>query len=187
MPRTSTDELLARGVSLLEALAETTGRVVAWLTLVMVVVTFLVVLLRYGFDFGRIWVQELSIWAHGLLFMLAAAYTLKHDEHVRVDVVYRAVSSRQRAWIDLLGTLLLLIPTCLLILWTSWGYAASSWAIGEASQRTGGLPGLYLLKTAIPLMAVLLLVQGLAMAGRALLALRGRELPRDQRPEGEGL
>ena len=136
---------LIRFVKIIDDLAEWTGRAVSWLVLAMVLVTFLVVVMRYAFGFGRIWIQELSTWAHAFVFLLAAAYTLKHDEHVRVDVFYRAASLRRRALIDLLGTLLLLIPVCLVVLWASWGYVATAWAIGESSGETGGLPALYLL------------------------------------------
>ena len=92
------DRILIRLVTVLDGFAERVGRILAWLTLVMVGVTFTVVLLRYAFDFGRIWLQEISTWAHALVFMLAAAYTLKHDEHVRVDVFYSSADPRRRAW-----------------------------------------------------------------------------------------
>jgi TRAP-type mannitol/chloroaromatic compound transport system permease small subunit len=184
------NQRLKRFVAILDSLAEWTGRLVSWLVLVMVLVTFLVVVMRYAFGFGRIWIQELSTWAHALVFLLAAAYTLKHDEHVRVDVFYKDLTPRRRALVDLLGTLLLLIPVCLVVLWSSWDYAASAWSIGESSGRTGGLPALYLLKSAIPAAAILLLVQALALLARAVLGLRGVELRQDRHDfegGGEGL
>ncbi|WJW75467.1 TRAP transporter small permease subunit [Thiohalobacter sp. IOR34] len=162
---------LSRLADRLDALAEWTGRAVAWLTLAMVLVTFAIVLLRYAFNLGWIALQESVGYLHALVFLLGAAYTLKHEGHVRVDIFYRRLSPRGRALVDLLGTLLLLFPVCGFILWVSWNYVAASWALHEGSREAGGLPGVYLLKSAIPLMAILLLLQGLALALRQLLRL----------------
>jgi len=136
------------------------GRVIAWLALAMVLMTFLVVVLRYVFDAGSIAMQESVTYMHAVLFMIGAAYTLQVDGHVRVDIFYQRFSRRGRAWVDLLGTLLLLIPVSLLILATSWGYVVDSWAIHEGSREAGGIPGVYLLKTLMLIMPVLMLVQG---------------------------
>ncbi|MFN2309081.1 MAG: TRAP transporter small permease subunit [Gammaproteobacteria bacterium] len=168
---------LARLARLLSTLSEWTGRGVAWLTLLMVLLTFGIVVLRYGFGIGSIAAQEAVGFLHALVFLLGAAYTLKHDGHVRVDIFYRDMSARRRAWVDLFGALFLLAPVCLLILWVSWDYVAAAWALREGSRETGGLPGVYLLKTAIPLMAVLVLLQGLAQAAHALLTLAGVPVP----------
>ncbi len=159
---------------IIEALSEWTGRAVAWLTLGMVVVTFLVVVLRYAFDLGWIALQETVTWMHGITFMLGAAYALKHDAHVRVDIFYRGFDARRRAWVDLLGTVLLLLPLCALILVSSWGYVVDSWSIGESSREAGGLPALYLLKTVIPVAAVLLALQGIAVISQCVQTLRNR-------------
>jgi len=153
-------------VSLLDALIEWIGRAVAWLTLGMVLVTFLVVLLRYVFDLGWIAMQESVTYMHALVFMLGAAYTLKHDGHVRVDIFYRTFSPRTRAWVDLFGVLVLLLPTCGFILWVGWDYVASSWSVSEGSREAGGLPGVFLLKGLILLMPALLILQGIASALR---------------------
>lgn len=180
------DDMLVRIASALERFSEWTGRMVAWLTLAMVIITFMVVFMRYALEFGRIWLQELGTWMHAFVFLLGAAYTLRHDEHVRVDVFYRRASARYRAWVDLLGALLLLLPTCAYIMWVSAGYVLDSWSLLESSRETGGMPGLFILKTAIPVMALFLAAQGLAQASRALLVLRG--IPRDEIPHrpGEG-
>lgn len=158
-----------------DALNERVGRLVAWSALAMVLLTFAIVLLRYLFNLGWIAMQESVTYLHALLFMLGAAYTLKHDGHVRVDIFYQRLSARGRAWVDLLGTLLLLLPVCLFILWMSWDYVAASWSLYEGSRETGGLPWVYLLKSAIPAMALLLVVQGVALAARNLLLLLGSE------------
>jgi TRAP-type mannitol/chloroaromatic compound transport system permease small subunit len=162
-----------RLASLLDALSERIGRLVSWLTLGMVLATVTVVVMRYAAGMGLIWLQESINWMHSLVFMLGAAYTLKADEHVRVDVFYRGMSERQRAGINLAGTILFLLPLCAFLLVESWQYVATSWRIAERSREAGGLPMIYLLKTVIPVMAVLLALQGLSMVLRAGLRLRG--------------
>lgn len=170
--------VLARSVRLIEAVCATVGRLCAWMTLAMVVLTFVVVVLRYGFEFGRIWLQELSTWMHGLVFLLAAAWTLQLDEHVRVDLFYRRLGERGRALVDLVGVVVLLLPVTAFIAWSAWPYAAASWVRQEASRATGGLPFPFvpLAKSAIVAMAILVLLQGVALALRAVLTLRGRPL-----------
>jgi len=129
--------------------------------------------MRYAAGVGLIWLQESINWMHSLVFLLGAAYTLKADEHVRVDVFYRGMSERRKAVINLAGTILFLLPLCAFLLVESWQYVATSWRIAERSREAGGLPMIYLLKTVIPVMAVLLALQGLSMALRAVLRLRG--------------
>ena len=158
---------LLRLAAALESISVAVGRSVALLTAVMVVVTAIVVLLRYLFGLGWIWLQESITWMHAAVFMLAAAYTLAREEHVRVDVFYREMSARARAWVDLVGTLVLLLPVCIFLLWSGWGYVASSWGISEASQEAGGLPALYLLKSVLVAMPALLGLQGVALAARS--------------------
>ena len=164
---------LQRIAAQLDRLAELTGRAVSWLTLGMVLLTITVVILRYLFDTGSIALQESITYLHAVVFMLGAAYTLKHDGHVRVDIFYQQRSPRTRAWIDLLGTLLLLAPVCVFIFISSLDYVSAAWAIREGSREAGGLDGVFLLKTVIPLMAVLLLLQGLSMSLRSVLVLTG--------------
>ncbi|NKN31853.1 TRAP transporter small permease subunit [Marichromatium bheemlicum] len=149
------------------------GELVAWLTLAMVLVTFTVVILRYVFDLGWIALQESITYLHGVMFMLAIAYTFGANGHVRVDILYQRWSRRTRAWIDLGGTLLLLLPVCGFILWLGWDYVGESWRVREASREAGGLPGVYLLKTLILVMPALLLAQGLCYALRNALYLAG--------------
>ena len=162
-----------RVASLLDAVAERTGRLVSWLTLGMVLATVIVVVMRYAAGVGLIWLQESINWMHSLVFMLGAAYTLKADEHVRVDIFYRGMSERRKALVILAGTVLFLLPLCAWLVVESWQYVAISWQIGERSREAGGLPMLYLLKTVIPAMSVLLALQGISMALRAGLRLRG--------------
>lgn len=163
----------------LDRIAELTGRGIAWLTLGMVLVTFAVVVLRYGLQIGSIALQESVTYLHAIVFMLGAAYTLKHDGHVRVDIFYQKASPRTRAWTNLLGTLLLLFPTCIFIFAGSLDYVASSWSIQEGSREAGGLDGVFLLKTVIPLMALLLLLQGCSLLLHSVLAITGLEAATD--------
>jgi len=158
---------------ILDRLAEATGRLIAWLTLAMVLVMFGVVLLRYLFQSGSIALQESISYLHAAVFMLGAAYTLRHDGHVRVDIFYQKCSPLTRAWIDLLGTVLLLFPVCGFIFASSLDYVAASWAIREGSMEAGGLNGVFLLKTAIPAMALLLMLQGCSLVLRNLLVISG--------------
>jgi len=150
------------------------GRAVAWLTLAMVFVTFFIVALRRVFDSGWIWLQESVTWMHAAVFMLAAAYTLARDEHVRVDIFYRDFSPRKKAIVDAVGSLCLLGPVAAFLAWSSWGYVAASWAIRESSREAGGLvfPMVPLLKTFIPLMAVMLLLQAIGILFRAVMDIR---------------
>jgi TRAP-type mannitol/chloroaromatic compound transport system permease small subunit len=163
--------------NLLDRFAEATGRVIAWLTLGMVLITFTVVVLRYLFQSGSIALQESVTYLHACVFMLGAAYTLKHEGHVRVDIAYQKFTPRTRAWVDLLGTLLLLFPVCLFILFVSLEYVATAWSIQEGSREAGGLDGVFLLKTAIPVMAVLLLLQGCSSVLHNFLLLAGHAVP----------
>ena len=156
----------------LEQTSEISGRFVAWLTLFIVMLTFIVVILRYIFDIGSIAMQESISYLHAFVFMLGAAYTLKHDSHVRVDVFYRDMTPVKKAWVDLLGTLLLLFPVCLFIFFSSWDYVLTSWSQLEESGEAGGLAYVYILKTTLLIMPTLLMLQGSALALKNLLLLK---------------
>lgn len=149
------------------------GQAVSWLALAMVLITFVVVVLRYVFDLGWIALQESVTYLHATLFMLAAAYTLGRDGHVRVDILYQRFSPRGRAWVDLLGALVLLMPMCLFIGLSSVHYVSESWALHEGSREAGGLPGVWLLKTLILALPLLLLLQAVALVIRNGLYLAG--------------
>ena len=158
----------------IDRLTTAIGRTVAWLALVVVLLQFALVVARYLFGLGSIWLSEAVIYGHATLFMLAAAWTLKAGGHVRVDIFYAEASPRSKATVDLLGALLLLLPFAAVLVWLSLPYAARSWAILERSQESSGLPLVFLLKTLIPLFALLLALQGVAQAIRALTALKAR-------------
>jgi TRAP-type mannitol/chloroaromatic compound transport system permease small subunit len=164
---------LQRVIAVIDAVNDRIGRFVAWLAFLTVLAAVGVALLRYVFDIGYIWMQESYIWMHGLIFMLGAGYTLLHGGHVRVDVFYNRFSARGRAWVDLLGVVFLLLPMTAIIAWTSWDYVATSWSMGERSSQPGGLPATYVLKSAILLFCALVALQGVSLAAKALLVLKG--------------
>jgi TRAP-type mannitol/chloroaromatic compound transport system permease small subunit len=157
----------------IDRLSVAVGRAAMWCLLFMLLAEFALVLMRYVLGVGSIWLQESILYAHGALFMLAAAWTLSVDGHVRVDIFYADASPRGKAWVDLLGALLLLLPFTLVLLVLSSPYVARAWAILEGSRETSGLPAVFLLKTLIPLFAALLALQGMAQAIRATLAIAG--------------
>ncbi|WP_111414859.1 TRAP transporter small permease subunit [Billgrantia lactosivorans] len=157
----------------LDGFTEVVGRSIAWLVLLMMALQFAIVVMRYAFGLHSVAMQESVMYMHAMVFMLGAAWTLRHDGHVRVDIFYRKLSARGRAWIDLLGTLFLLFPVVLFIAISSLGYVKSSWAILERSPD-GGIPGVFLLKSLILVMMALLLLQGVAQVIRQVLILRGR-------------
>jgi TRAP-type mannitol/chloroaromatic compound transport system permease small subunit len=160
----------------LELVTEVIGRSAALLSLLLMLITVVVVIMRYGFEaaylpiFGlkisSIALQESVIYLHATLFMLASGYTLKHNEHVRVDVFYREFSPRTKAYVDIFGSLTLLIPVASFILYTSLDYVDFAWRIKEKSQEAQGLPYVWLLKTLIPTMAVVLIFQGILEIGK---------------------
>ena len=163
-------------VNLLDRISIVVGRLTSWLTLFMVVTTFVVVVMRYVFDAGAVWLQESIVWMHAVVFMVGAAFTLQQEEHVRVDIFYRDMSARRRAWVDLLGVLLFLLPVSLFLAWKAWDFVAVSWQLKEASREPGGMPYPFvpLLKSVLLLAPLLLALQGASMLRKALTILRGR-------------
>lgn len=147
------------------------GKSVAWLTAAMAITTTLVVVSRAFFNSGSVAAQESVTYMHALVLMCASAYTLRSDGHVRVDIFYRRYSPVQKAWLDALGTLLLLLPFCAFTIAVSWQYVANAWAIREGSADAGGIPGVFLLKTLIPLNGALLALQAIAEMMRQLAVL----------------
>jgi TRAP-type mannitol/chloroaromatic compound transport system permease small subunit len=155
------------GVAAIDALTAGIGKAVGWLTLAMVAATVVVVVMRYGFDQGWLWLQESITWMHGFVFMLGAAWALRTGDHVRVDIFYKKLPARGQALVDLTGTLLLLLPLCGYILWESVPYVLQSAQVRETSREAGGMRELWLLKAIIPLATTLLILQGLSEATRA--------------------
>ena len=165
-------ETASGGPDLSAAIVSRLGRGVAWLTLVMVVLIFSIVVLRYGFNLGWIWLQESVTYMHALVFMVAAAWALQTDDHVRVDIFYRGKSRRHKDWVNLLGTVLFLVPFSLFLLFIGWDYVSASWKALESSREAGGLPLVFALKSLILVMPVLLLLQSWSTARQCLARLR---------------
>ena len=153
--------------NILEAISDLSGKVVSWLCLILVILMCYDVTMRYLFNQTSIAFFELEWHLFSLIFLLGAAYTFKHDKHVRVDVFYSKFSPRKKAWVNLIGTLVFLIPFCYIILKTSLQFANNSFQIKESSPDPGGLPARYLIKYAISLGFLLLMLQAIAQALRS--------------------
>ena len=140
----------------------------------MVLVTFVVVVMRYVFDAGFIWLQESVVWMHAFVFMMGAAYTLQQENHVRVDIFYQEMSAGRKAWIDLLGVAVFLLPLCVLLAWKSFDFVAMSWRLQEASRESGGLPYpmIPLLKCVLVIMPITVGLQGVAILLRCVRTIR---------------
>ena len=149
------------------------GRCMATLTLAMVLVTVVIVVLRYGFSIGFIWMQESVRFMHGFVFLLCAAYTLLHNGHVRVDVFYLKMSLKKKAMVDIFGTVFFLIPVCSVILIFSWDYILNSWREMEGSLEERGLHAVFILKTCIWIFAISMILQGLSLITRSLKVIMG--------------
>ncbi|MBM3597416.1 MAG: TRAP transporter small permease subunit [Alphaproteobacteria bacterium] len=166
---------LAGGI---DAVNDAIGRTIAWVSLAMVLVQFAVVVMRYVFGLGSLYMQHSVVFMHAIIFLVAAGYALKDDEHVRIDIFYGRFSPQQRAMMDLAGVLIFLLPFCYLVWITAWPYVLASWRTYEGSLEVKGLPGVFLLKTFILVYVVLLALQGVSMAARAVLTMTGTAPPR---------
>ena len=162
-------KVITAGLRAIDVLNEFVGNAVSWLTTVMVLVVCYDVLTRYVLKESSVAVQELEWHLFSIIFLIGAAFTLKHDRHVRVDLFYIKFSPRAKAWVDFLGSLFFLIPFALLVIWASQNFVGNSFHMHETSPDPGGLPARYLLKAAIPAGFVLLLLQGFALAVRSLM------------------
>lgn len=156
---------------LLDSVSEFIGRSVSWLTIIMVIISCVVVVLRYVFNIGATALQDSVTYMHSTVFLLGAAYALNHNGQVRVDVFYRNFNRRQKAWVDAVGSVLFLLPMCGLIFFGSLDYVEQSWAVKESSRDPNGLPFVYLLKTLLPLAAATLALQAIAECCHALATL----------------
>ncbi len=172
--------IMRKYVKLVDALNGKIGVLVAWMTTLLVLNVFYDTIMRYAFKKGNIALQELEWHIFSVIFLIGAAYTLKHDGHVRVDIIYTRLGQRAKAWINLFGTIFFLIPFCLIVMYATSGFIANSWAVREMSPDPGGLPARYILKSMIPLGFFLLMLQGIAEGLKAILFLKG------DRDYGEG-
>ena len=160
--------------NILDRISIAMGKLACWLTLAMVVVTVVIVVMRYVFDAGAVWLQESVIWMHAFVFMIGAAYTLQQEEHVRVDIFYRGMSTRSRSLVDLAGVMLLLLPVSVFLAIVAWDFVALSWELREGSREPGGLPYPFvpLMKSVLLVMPLTLALQGISMALHAIAGIR---------------
>jgi TRAP-type mannitol/chloroaromatic compound transport system permease small subunit len=159
-------------VHAIDTLNEHVGRVVAWFALIMVLVQFTVVLLRYVFGLGFIPMQESILFMHSMLFLVAAGYTLLHDGHVRVDIFYGSASAKAKAFVNFVGVLIFLWPLCVVMIWMSWTYVGASVRVFEGSPEGTFMP-FWLLKAMLLTFPVLLILQGFSMAANSYFVMTG--------------
>ncbi|MDG1681400.1 MAG: TRAP transporter small permease subunit [SAR86 cluster bacterium] len=156
----------------LDSFSEMTGKICSWFVALMVLVTCLVVVMRYGLDMGSVFLQDVVLYLHGGLFLLGAAFALKRGAHVRVDIFYRNFSNSKKALVDLLGNLVFLQPICWTILLYSWGYVEFSWRIMEVSPEPDGLPFVYVQKSLLIVVAILLALQSISEILKSFLIIK---------------
>jgi TRAP-type mannitol/chloroaromatic compound transport system permease small subunit len=148
-----------------DTITEWVGNIAAACCVLLVTLMFALVVARYSFGIGSIASQELTQWFHGTAFLLALSYGLKYNSHVRVDIFSQRWSKRKQALVELIGIFVFLLPLCIFWCWISIDYVSVSWIQHEGSN-SGGLPGWFLIKTLIPVSAILLMLQALAHALR---------------------
>jgi len=174
-------KLLRNFVKWIDRINEGAGVLVSWLTTLLVLTVFYDTIMRYGFKKGHISIQELEWHIFSVIFLIGAAYALKNDAHVRVDIIYTRLSGKTKAWIDLIGTFIFLIPFAIMVIYATRNFIANSWAVREMSPDPGGLPARYALKAMIPLGFSLLILQGFAQAVKNLFVIMGIQ----KKAEGE--
>ncbi len=172
--------MLNKTITAIESFIDWSGRTVSWLSLFLVLITFIVVVLRYVFDIGSIALQETTTYLHATIFLVGMAYAMQQNAHVRVDIFYTRFSKQTKAWIDLFGALFLLLPFMLFITWISWQYIIASWAVLEGSREAGGLPGVFLLKSLILVMTLLLSLQAFTQIARNIETILHNDLSNDK-------
>ena len=174
---------LALLIRVISGINRVVGEVLSWLALVCVLVCFTVVVQRYFFHTSTLWMQDLYVWVSGAMFTGVAGFALLRDDHVRVDIFYRPASLRRKAMADLFGVVFFLLPFMYVVFHYCYPAVARSWGYQEGSANIGGMPGLFVLKGFIIVFAVLVALQGIAMAARAILVLADRQdlLPQNLR------
>ena len=163
----------------IDTLNEWVGRGVSWVTLGLVLVVFIDVVMRYLFRTSFVFTQELEWHLFAFIFLIGAGYTLLHDGHVRVDIIYQRLGLKGRAWINLLGVILFLIPGCVMVITTSWKFTVNAFAIMEGSPDPGGIPLRFIIKGCIPVGFSLLLLQGISLGFHSLLQIIGIETDKE--------
>ncbi len=177
---------LARFAKSIDAINEVIGRITAWSALCLVFVQFGIVMINYLYSEGSIAVQESLTYMHSLLFLGAAGYTLLHNGHVRVDIFYSKMNEKKKAYINLIGSLVILFPVLIVIGVYAWPYVSQSWDIMEGSTESSGLQLVFLLKSMILLFVVSTFLQGVSISVHSILTILGFEHLVEERL-GEGV
>ena len=164
----------------IDALNQWVGRGVAWVTLGLVLVVFVDVVMRYLFNVSFVFTQELEWHLFGFIFLIGAGYTLLHDGHVRVDIIYQRLGLKGRAWINLMGVIFFLIPGCIMVISTSWKFAVNAFMMMEGSPDPGGIPLRFIIKGCIPVGFTLLLLQGFSMGLHSIMQILGIEKAKEE-------
>ena len=164
----------------IDGLNEWVGRGVSWVTLSLVLVVFIDVVMRYLFNTSFVFTQELEWHLFGFIFLIGAGYTLLHDGHVRVDIIYQRLGFKGRAWINFLGVLFFLIPGCIMVITTSWKFTLNSFSILEGSPDPGGIPFRFIIKGCIPVGFTLLLLQGFSLGLHSFMQILGIEKAKEE-------
>jgi len=164
-------------ISLIDGFSYRLGEIVKW-TLPVLVLTIAFTVFALSI-FGKSWTKlfESAEYMHASIIMLGAAATLLAGQHVRVDIFHTNMRAKTRALVDFIGFYLALLPVCLIILWNSQSFLRFAWNTLEASPEPDGIAGAYLLKTLIPIFAVTMIAQGLAIALRAAMCLCDQTRP----------
>ena len=163
--------IISKTISIIDSINNSIGIWLSWLTLGCVLNCFLVVVLRYVFSIGFPWMQELYVWQHAIIFLGGASFTLLHNNHVNVDILYSQLSNKKKCFIDILGTLFFLFPWIFVVAFTSSSFITSSWNILEPSSQTNGMVGLFLLKSMIWVFCFFIFLQGISLIGSRILIL----------------
>lgn len=155
-------DIIKKTIYILDYISEKSGGFISWLNIALVLIISTDVFIRYILGLSFIWITELEIYLFAFVFLFSSGYTLKHNKHVRVDVFYSKLNKKNKALIDLFGWVLFLLPWSIVVFYTSFNYALTSYSINESSPQPGGLPALYILKFSIPLGFLMLFIQGLS-------------------------
>ena len=168
-------KFLKRLCSWIDTTNEWVGRGVAWVTLMLVLVVFVDVVMRYAFNTSFVFTQELEWHLFAFIFLIGAGYTLLHDGHVRVDIIYQRLGFKGRVWVNLIGVIFFLLPGCIMVIITSWHFVYDAWSVMEKSPDPGGIPYRFLVKGTITVGFSLLCLQGISLGIHSLLQLLGEE------------
>jgi TRAP-type mannitol/chloroaromatic compound transport system permease small subunit len=165
---------------LIDSMNEWVGRGVAWVTLLVVLVVFVDVVMRYLFRTSFVFTQEMEWHLFAFIFLMGAGYTLLYDGHVRVDIIYQRLGPKGKAWINFIGVVFFLIPGCIMIIDTSTHFAYTSWQVLEGSPDPGGVPFRFLVKSTIPVGFGLVLLQGISLGIKSFYGILGKEIGKEQ-------